>query len=219
MTPGDDDRRQFARIQLEEKETIPGRLGETPVAIVELSVTGFLLAHQLRLTPAAIQKLIAEWSDKSIAATCSVTRSVLYRLAKDASEPSIYHSGARIVETLGKTDSVLRDLIQERVLRALEEQKANARGIPPLAVFSQVNKGDRFRRCELIEGVWRKTDTTKTMQPLVGFTISADVDPKHVDMLCETFASGNVEVRRLTQMLAQLSISKGEGVVTRKYVP
>jgi hypothetical protein len=216
MTPDDDDRRQFARIHLD--ESIPGRLGETPVVIVELSVTGFLLAHQARIAPAATQKLVAEWSDKSIAATCSVTRSVLYRVARDVSEPSIYHSGARIVETLGKTDAVLRDLIQERVLRALEEQKANARGIPPLAVFSE-HKGDRFRRCELVEGVWRKTETNKSLQPLTGFTISADVDRQHVEMLCQTYAAGNAEVRRLTQVLAQLSISKNEGVVTRKYVP
>lgn len=217
MTPAGEDRRHFARIQLD--ESIPARLGDTPVSIVELSVTGFLLSHQSRLAPLSTQKLIAEWSEKSIDAICSITRSVLYRIAKSSNEPSVYHSGARIVEAPGPTEQAIRELIQQRVLRALEEQKANARGIPPMGGYSQEQKSDRFRRCELVDGVWRKVDTNKSMQPLSGFTISADVDPQHVQLLCDTYAAGNAEVRRLTQILAQLSISKNEGVAARKYLP
>jgi hypothetical protein len=83
----------------------------------------------------------------------------------------------------------------------------------------QPEKGELLRRCEFIDGEWRKSETIRRQQPPNGFTISADVDPDHVQMLCETWQTTTPEGRRLTQLLAELSISSSEGIPTRRYVP
>lgn len=151
---------------------------------------------------------------------CVVARSTLFRLAQNIKEKTVYHTGVRILEPVDDSENILRDMIAQRVIRALEEQKANARGMPPIVSYHyQVGKGDRFRRCELIERKWRKTETGIRTQPVEGFTVSAGVEAREVDLLCKTYEETTDEGRRLTRILAQLSISKEEGTPTRRYVP
>jgi hypothetical protein len=212
------ERRRFGRIRLD--LPLRARFGDSRVRVIELSISGFLIAHEGRVAPGDTRSLHMEWEGYRLDLGCSVVRSTLYRLAKSASESSIYHSGLRIVETSREGFEHLREMIAERVIRALEEQKANARGIPPLAAYMyQPEKGDLYRRCELIDGVWRKSETTHPDQPRNGFTVSAEVSPEHIQILCETWTRTTAEGRRLTQMLAELSISKAEGIPTRRYVP
>jgi hypothetical protein len=214
----DHERRRYGRIKLD--EPLSALFGETRTKVIEISLVGFRVAHEGRLPVGERRPLVVDWQGTSLDVGCSLVRSTLWRLAKAMGEQSIYHSGLRIVETSRQSFDGLRELIGERILRALEEQKANARGIPPLAAYMyQPEKGDLFRRCELIDGVWRKTETIRTTQPPNGFTISAEVDPYHVDMLCETWENTTDEGRRLTRMLAELSVSKAEGIPTRRYVP
>lgn len=195
---------------------------DRPVRILELSIVGFLVAHELRLAPEETYRFVVEWQGTKIELDCLIVRSTLWRLGKTMGERSIYHSGLRIVDVSRPMFDHLRELIAERVMRALEEQKANARGIPPLAAYMyrfQPEKGELYRRCELVNGEWRKTETIRPSQPLNGFTVSAEVEPALVDMLCRTWESTTAEGRRLTRLLAELSVSKVEGVPTRRYVP
>lgn len=212
------DRRRYGRIKLD--QALPAQFGETRARVIELSIVGFRIAHEGRLAVDERRPLRVEWHGSTIELGCSLVRSTLWRLAKAMGEQSIYHSGLRIVETSRESFERLRELVAERILRALEEQKANARGIPPLAAYMyQPEKGEMFRRCELIDGVWRKSETIRDAQPPNGFTVSAEVDPQHVDLLCRTWETTTDEGRRLTRMLAELSLSKAEGVPTRRYVP
>jgi hypothetical protein len=214
------ERRKYGRIHLD--SPLPARFGERSVRILEVSIVGFLVAHETRVAPEDTHRLVIEWDGRRIELDCAVVRSTIQRLAKTAGERTLYHSGLRIVRSTRESFDTLREMIAERVMRALEEQKANARGIPPLAAYMyryQPEKGELYRRCELIAGVWRRTETVRSTQPLNGFTISAEVDPAHVDMLCRTWESTTAEGRRLTRLLAELSVSKVEGVPTRRYVP
>jgi hypothetical protein len=212
------ERRRYGRIRLD--EPLRARYGEMPVRVLELSVVGFLIAHEGRLAPSATHHLAIEREESTIELECMAVRSTLYRLAKNIGEKSIYHTGLRIVRCAGDDFDRLRSLIFDRILRALEEMKANARGIPPLAAYMyQPEKGELYRRCELVNGTWRKTETIRPQQPPNGFTISAEIDPEHVAMLCETWERTTAEGRRLTQLLAELSISSAEGIPTRRYVP
>ncbi len=212
------ERRRFGRIQLE--LPLAARFGESRVRVLELSLFGFLIAHEGRFQPGDTRHLGLEWNGAKIELVCRIARSTLYRLAKAMGERSLYHSGLHIVEAVGNSHLRLRELIGDRIIRALEEQKANARGIPPLAAYMyQPEKGELYRRCELIDGVWRKTETMHPDQPRNGFTVSAEVDPYHVEMLCQTWENTTAEGRRLTQMLAALSVDQAEGVPTRRYVP
>lgn len=179
-----------------------------------------MVAHERRYAPGEIDQLVIEWQGTNLRLMCRLVRSKLWRLAKALGERSIYHSGLQIVDALGDAYQMLRDIIAERIIRAIEEQKANARGIPPLAAYMyQPGKGDLFRRCEFVNGVWRKTETTHPDQPDNGFTISAEVEPAHVEMLCRTWERTTAEGRRLTQLLAAMSVSPTEGIPTRRFEP
>ena len=218
MSNAPSERRRYGRIRLD--EPVPARFGESRVKVIDIAVTGFLIAHEGRHAPGDKRRLVIEWDGTTFELTCAIVRTTIWRLAKAAGEQSIYHSGLRIVESSEEAFENLRELVAERVMRALEEQKANAKGIPPLAAYMyQPGKGDLYRRCEFIDGRWRRTETIHPEQPEYGFTVSAETHPDHIDMLCETWEKTSAEGRRLTQMLAELSISKGEGVPTRRYVP
>ena len=80
-------------------------------------------------------------------------------------------------------------------------------------------KGTQFLRLELLNGTWRRTETTRPDQPMNGFTISADEALPHIAMLCDTYLSSDAEGRKLIKLMSELSISKAEGIPTRRYSP
>lgn len=217
MNSRTEERRRFGRIVLD--NPLPGRLDDVRVRVLEISIVGVRVAHEARLMPQLTRELTVEWDGRQLQLTVEVIRTTLAKLARSTAERSVYHSGLRIVRSRDGGET-LRELMAERILRALDEQKANARGIPPLAAHMyQPGKGDRYRRCELIDGVWRRSETTRPAQPLHGFTVSADVAPEHIELLCRTYESTTLEGRRLTKLLAELSVSKEEGVPVRRYEP
>src|SRR5207247_3254955 len=103
----------------------------------------------------------------------------------------------------------LRQMSAGLVARALGEQKANARGVPAEAAQCfQTGKGTEFLRFELINGAWRRTATTRPDQPAQGFTISAEEDRGHIEMLCNTFENTDEAGRKLIKRMAERSISQ-----------
>jgi len=214
--PGD--RRVYGRVHL-----VPPLRGEIDgifAAISEISLTGIRLMHDARLPEMQEHQIRLKWNQFTIRLRGEVIRTTIKKLAKKPGESSLYESGVQITEAVGESHQLLRDLITDYVVRSINEQLANARGVPPLAAYSyQTGKGERYRRCELINGQWRKVETTDPLQPANGFTISAEVEPEDLEMLCRTFEVCDAEGRRLTQILAQLSISKKEGIPTRRYLP
>ena len=210
------ERRRFQRITL--PRPVGGRSGAARVFLVDLSLGGFRVAHQLALKPDDPFELSFEWEAQWLTLRCSVIHNVLYRLAKTSAEKSIYHAGLRIEEATVSSRAALRDMIASLIARALDEQKANARGIPATAADSfQTGKGTRFLRCELINGAWRKSETERPDQPAIGFTVSAEEDRRQLALLCESFEKADPEGRKMIQMLAEMSISKAEGIPTRRY--
>lgn len=217
-TPQITERRRYGRIALD--KPMAGRFGEVGIRILDISLSGFRIAHESLLSAGHSYPLWTEWDGKRIGLDCRVIRTNLWRLAKALGERSIYHSGLEITHSIDDSYDVLRELITDRVMRALEEQLANAHGIPPFAAhMHQPGKSDLYRRCEYIDGVWRRRETIRPEQPPNGFTVSVDVTPAHMEMLCNTWERSTAEGRRLTQILAELSVSKKEGVPTRRYIP
>ncbi len=191
------------------------------VYLVDASVEGIRIAHQGAVA-AVGQTLHVEfhWEGHPIELECVVVHNTLFRLAKSTDDKSVYHAGLQITEAPGNSRATLRQLVTDCVARALDEQKANARGVPAEAAQSfQTSKGTEYVRCELIDGTWRRTSTTRPEQPSNGFTISAEEDRAQVELLCQTFESSDAEGRKLIQTMAEMSISKSEGVPTRRYSP
>jgi hypothetical protein len=213
-----EERRQFHRIHLD--APIAAHMRDVPVRLIDVSLNGARVISEARFGPGSEHELIFEWNGLDIRVVCAVVRCTLYSFAKSPGDKSFYQSGLKITETIGHSHRSLREMIASYVIRALEEQKSNARGIPPLGPYAYIEgKGDRYRRCELTDGKWRRTETTRPEQPPNGFTISAEVAPHYVDLLCQTYQNADEEGRHLTQTLAQLSIDKAEGVPTRRYLP
>jgi hypothetical protein len=209
------ERRRYGRIDLE--EPLPAYVGEVPVRVADLSVVGFRVLHELRFPPGDPKLIRMRWDGRDMRFMCTVIRSTMVHMAGK----NVYQTGMRIDSAIEDSEEQLREFIAARVIRALEEQKANARGMPPLSkgYTYQVGKTNHLRRYELVDGRWRKVETVDPTQPPGGFTIAADIDPMQVDMLCKTWERTDAEGRRLTQLLAQLSIKKTEGTPTRRYVP
>jgi hypothetical protein len=212
------DRRRYGRVHLQ--PPLRGEIDGIFAAISEISLTGARLMHDSRLAQTQQHQIRFKWNQYTIRLRGEVIRTTIKKLAKKPGESSLYESGIRITEAVGESEQLLRELIGDFVVRSINEQLANARGVPPLAAYSyQTGKGDRYRRCEIVNGTWRRVETIDPQQPPNGFTISAEVEPADLDLLCRTFELCDAEGKRLTQVLAQLSISKKEGIPTRRYEP
>lgn len=218
MSQSPTERRKVSRVRL--TRPLGGRCGTARVFLVDASVEGLRIAHQGIATVGQPLRLEFDWEGHPIELQCVVIHNTLTRLSKSREEKSVYEAGLRITEAVGNSRATLRQLVADCVARALDEQKANARGIPAEAAQSfQTGKGTEYIRCELVDGTWQRTSTTRPDQPANGFTISAEEDRAQLEMLCQTFEASDSEGRKMIQTMAQMSISKSEGVPTRRYSP
>jgi hypothetical protein len=211
-------KREFERVHFE--HPIPARLSGQPVGLLDLAIGGARLLGTLRVQPASVHSLRIEWEAEAIDLKCTVTRCVIQTFASKPDDKSTYDIGVRITDTLGDADKKIHHLIATFVLKAIDEQRANWNGVPPMGPYVHLEgKSGRYRRCQYFNNDWNITETTRPEQPINGFTVSAEVSPKYVHMLCQTWEQTDDEGKRLTRILAELSINKAEGVPTRRYIP
>ena len=198
-----------------------GEVDGTPIDVIELSVSGIRIRHEMRLARARTHKVRFSLDGRNAEFKCELVRTTISGLSKKIGEPTLYESGMRITEARPESTDILRDLVAEHVVRCINEQLANARGIPPLeaGAYHSDKGGGRYRRCEFVDGRWRRAETNNPEQPSSGFTISAEIDPYHVGILCRTWEACDDAGRDLTRTFAQLSVSAAEGGPTRKYLP
>jgi hypothetical protein len=214
-----DERRQYGRVTPVQK--IRGTVGSVVVFVVDLSLTGLRVAHQEPL-PALGESCVVtfNWEGRRLTMRCEVRRTIMIKAARSGFEKPLMHTGLAILTKDPLADRTLREIIEDCVARALDEQKANARGIPTIAAQSiQTGRGENLVRCELRGGEWVKITTREPEQPESGFTVSADETPDKIAMLCRAFALGDADGRKLIRTFAALSISKSEGIPTRRYAP
>jgi hypothetical protein len=214
-----DDRRQYGRVTPVQR--IRGTVGTVIVYVLDVSLAGVRVAHQDPLPAVGGTSILTfEWEGRRFSAPCEVRRTKTEKPARSQFEKPLYHSGLLILSKDPADDGILRDIIQACVTRAMDEQRANAMGIPAVAAQSfQTGKGEELLRCELRGGKWTKTATREAQQPAEGFTVSASEMPSKVEMLCRAYESGDADGRRLIRTFAALSISKSEGIPTRRYNP
>jgi hypothetical protein len=214
-----DERRQSCRVTPVHR--IRGMVGNVGVYVLDLSLAGVKVAHQDPLPEVGKTTTIwYEWEGRRFTGTCEVRRTKVEKPPKTKYDKPLYHSGLFVTAKDALSQQVVKDIIQYCYDRAMDEQRANAEGIPAIAAQSfQTGKGDNFVRCELQPSGWVRTDTKDPQQPANGFTVSASETPHKIAMLCRTWEIGDAEARRLIRTFAALSISKAEGVPTRRYLP
>jgi hypothetical protein len=213
------EKRRYQRVTL--PNPLRAEVSGVRAYLVDLSVMGVRVAHQDALPgPGGKCRVRFEGVSGPISLECSVVHTLVHRPARSAGERPVYHSGLQIVNAVDYSDRALRELISHFIDRALDEQRANARGIPASAAVSfQTGKGTEFLKLELTAGKWRRTLTKDSQQPHNGFTISASEGEENIAMLCEAFEAADTEGRRLIRTMAELATSKAEGIPTRRYDP
>ncbi len=215
-----EDRRRVQRVTL--LEPLRGTVGVIRVFVIDLSLRGVKIAHRENIGRVGTNCVLrSEWEGQRIELHCTIIHSRLQRTPVTATGAELYHTGLLIHEARGTSSQTLRAIIESHVSRAMDEQKANARGIPPRAVqWAQAAKARHYIRHELVHGRWREVTTTDPAQPENGFTLAADHTPREVEMLRLAYERGAATGdRSMIRRLAQLSIGSTEAVAVRRYAP
>jgi len=237
--------RRVQRVHL--AQPLIARLGATQVVLVDLSVMGGRVEHHVPLVAGAYSRLTFRWEEMLITIDCRIVRSRLERFSAGADGMTVYHSGLEFEALTPEAKRGLKELIGGFIVRALEEQKLNARGVLPehdvsrMPIFrfggqltandkhlagsalfptARVAKETGYICYALQNNSWRHKRTHDPGQPLEGFTISANEDRGQAELLCQAYERSGRDGRRLIQLCAQLSVMEGEdAMVAGRFEP
>jgi hypothetical protein len=213
-----DEQRRVLRVSL--PEPLEGLAAGEKIYVVDASLRGVRISHRTLFSPRAALPIRFDFDGDEIDVTGSVRWTKLQRLGSAAFAKSIYQSGIEIASMPRDAEVALRGLVEHQVELALDEQKANAKGIPPFAAQSvRSGQGHAYARHELIHGVWRKTVTHDAAQPLNGFTVSTAERKNEVELLRSAYEIADPQMRRIIQRIAELTLSNSEGIPMRRYTP
>ena len=213
------ERRSVQRIR--PQQPLRGTANACRVFVIDLSLRGLRLLHHENIGRVSESCVVTcEWDGHRLELHCEIVRTNVHRAADNVNPRTLYHSGLIIRRAAGASGIILRRLVQHHVELALDEQKANARGIPPLAAQSFPTKeAETFVRHEYRLGRWREIMTPSPAQPDQGFTVSSRHTPAEVEMLRKAYetalANNDLEMFR---RLAALSVDDGV-VQARRYTP
>lgn len=209
---------RFQRIAL--LDQVVGTLNGSKAVVLDISLSGALIAHQIGTTAGDRVALRFEWKGDPIHVTGQVTRTEIHKPGLRGSRP-VHRSGVAFHKFAATSEKNLRTMVSDLVMRALDEQRANARGIPPQAA-SSIQKGGLTRgylELRFVHRAWRQRETLDPAQPPDGFTVSIEEQPGQVALLCSTYEKLEESERKLIRDVAALSLSNVDGVPTRRYEP
>jgi hypothetical protein len=211
------ERKRVDRVRLAEalRATVNGARGY----VVEASVQGFVVAHKAALpSPGSTCEITAEWDGQAMDFTCEVEWT---EQRETGDRGVVFHTAMLVRRADTASCGALRACVETHVLRALEEQKANARGMPVAgAVWSdQTGGGTQYVRHEFFGRRWRTARTTQAAQPLSGFTVSVQCTAGEFMTLREAYERADEGLRKVIRELAQASIEQVHGIPTRRFIP
>lgn len=195
------ERREFQRLQL--STPLDGWFGDWSITLVDVSATGARFA------------LVNEAIDEAIDETIPDGSRALLRFwwrgeEIEVTAETVHDSGLRFVDG----HDVMRRLIADSVREVLLAQEANAAGNREANIVgdstltsASQHLGTSFVVWRLVDGTWKSRPSILPEQPQDGFTVSVAEPPDQVELLCRTYESGDAESRRLTRLLAELSVS------------
>jgi len=192
-----DERRAYQRLTL--TEPLDGWFGDFSVRLVDVSASGAQIEHDEPIPADARGLLRFWWRGQEVEILASTARTI-----------EEHRSGVQFLEE----NETLRGLIAMSAADLLRALEANARGDRTANVIGEETLTSAWQRpiagyvSWIYEGgAWSATPSRHNGQPPNGFTISAAEADDQVEMLRRTYESGDGEARRLTRMLAELSVS------------
>jgi hypothetical protein len=193
-----DERRLYQRLTL--VEPLDGWFGDFAIRLIDVSATGALIEFDEPIHDDARALLRFYWRGHAIELLAETARTLERR------------AGLKFLED---NDALCR-LIAESATELLLAFEANAQGDRAANVVGEETMTSSWRRPAsgyvrwiLNGGVWHSESAAHADQPPDGFTIAAGESDEQVALLCSTYESGDIEARRLTRMLAELSVSAG----------
>lgn len=194
-----DERRQFQRLTL--TQPLDGWFGDYPVSLVDISAGGALIEHQGDIAPDSRGLLRFFWRGTEVEILAETVR-------RDD-----HHTGIHFLE---ETET-LRELIAISATEILLALEANARGDRSANVVGEETITSAWAAKSIgyvqwiltPEGTWKSQRSLLPDQPENGFTIAAGEAADQVALLRSTYENGDEESRRMTRMLAELSVAAG----------
>ena len=209
--------REIHRVHL--LQPLRGSASELRIFVMDVSLRGFKIAHQEHVGAEGDRVRIEfEYDGQPIRARCEIRWTASQLVGRASYSRSLYHSGLRIHDIAQPSRCALVSMIEWHVVRALDEQRSNARGVPPMAPSYRSGIVREFVRHEHGFIGWREARTDSPAQPRHGFTIAADVNSDEVAMLRATYESGDTSTRDMIRKLAAASINTTP-VAARRYQP
>ena len=194
-----EERREYQRLAL--TKPIEARFGRHHVRIFDVSATGALIESSKKPLPDGTKNVLKfQWRNHSVAIHAEVVR------IADG------EAGLHFTED----HQQLRDLIAESAREVLRAQEANLEGdrerniIDADATLTTASAGLRaagWVTWTLTPEGWKKRKSLLPDQPEDGFTLSAAEPEDSVALLRKTYENGDAEARRLTRLLAELSVA------------
>jgi len=194
-----EERRSFDRLNL--TKPIDGTFGDFAVMVVEVSVGGAKIVHDDPIKKGATSLLRFEWRGHKLVVLAQLTRS----------------EGARSGLHFLEHNDILVALVNEWAAEVLTAQQANADGDREANVVGEgtltaASAGARamagFLQYHLTPSGWKCHRALLPDQPEDGFTVSANESQEQIDLLCRTYEGGDAEAKKMTRMIAGLSINR-----------
>ncbi|MGA7616674.1 MAG: hypothetical protein WBX15_15990 [Thermoanaerobaculia bacterium] len=230
-----DERRRAERIRVPEPiETTVYGVG--PALLLEIGLLGARIQTDSPLEEASAIELAFVWDEERIAFKGTVSHCSLQPALSEAAGTSIYHVGIDLDEADGNSLATLKRMITSHVIRALEIQKANAKGtggvstedaVPFLDSSSQKSEGGEgsvhpsvYLSLRLdAQGKWHRTAIYKPVQPADGFTLPATFREEEIDQLCRSWETAGEDERKLLRAFAELALADDESVPPQRFLP
>jgi PilZ domain-containing protein len=191
-----DERRHFQRLTL--AEPLDGWFGDYAIRLIDVSATGAQIETDEPLPSDARALLRFYWRGSEV------------EIIAETARVNELRTGLKFVDE----DDTLRELIAQsaaELLRAFEANAAGERGDNTVGeqTITSVSAilGTGYVIWTLDDGAWKSKHSLLPDQPPNGFTIAAGESDEQASMLCRTYESGDTEARKLTRMLAELSVS------------
>lgn len=193
-----DDRRVYQRLTL--TEPLDGWFGDFTVRLVDVSATGAQIEHDEEIPADARGLLRFFWRGLEVEVLASTARIIqtnrmgLHFLEEnDTLRMLIAGSAADLMRALEA------NAIGDRMANVIGDQTLTSAWQRPIAGYVEWT---------LTDGAWSARPCHDGEQPENGFTISAAEDDEQVELLRRTYESGDSEARKLTRMLAELSVAQ-----------
>jgi len=192
-----EERREYQRLAL--TKPIEGWFADLPIQLIDVSAIGALIESEEDLPNGLKATLRFSWRKQKIKLKAMTVR---------------YEEGIAGLHFLEDNEK-LRRAIAESATEVLRAQQANLEGarerniIADEETLTTASAGLRaagYATWTLDDEGWKKRKSLLPDQPSDGFTIAAAEPEENVALLRTTYENGDAEARRLTRLLAELSV-------------